>query len=87
MIRDLLVPLTGAPGDEKAVAAAMRMASTLDAHLTIVQTVNMPLPTVERWGVLPNVAEMYASLRDDAKAALERERAQRRAEHAEEQPA
>lgn len=72
MIRDLLVPLTGAPGDEKAVAAAVRMASTLDAHLSVVQTVNIPLPTVEPWGVLPNVAEMYSVLRDDAKATLAR---------------
>jgi nucleotide-binding universal stress UspA family protein len=72
MIRDLLVPLTGSPGDEKAVAAAIRMASTLDAHLSIVQTVNMPLPAIEPWGMMPDIAGMYAALHDEAKVALER---------------
>lgn len=72
MIRDLLVPLTGTPGDEKAVAAAVRMASALDAHLTVVQTVNMPLPVMEPWGLLPAVTEMHSDLSEEARAAMER---------------
>lgn len=74
MIRDLFVPLTGTPGDQKAVAAAIRMASTLEAHITVAQTVNMPLPTIEPWGMLPNVTEMYSALRSDAQSTLEQHR-------------
>jgi len=72
MIRDLFVPLTGTPGDDKAMAAAVRMASTLDAHVTIAQTVSMPLPTIEPWGMLPGITAMYSTLRAEALAALER---------------
>jgi len=74
MIRDLFVPLTGTPGDEKAVPAAIRMASTLDAHVTVAQTVNIPLPTIEPWGMLPSATEMYSALRANATADLERYR-------------
>lgn len=71
MVRDLFVPLTGTPGDGKAVAAAARMAAAVDAHVTVAQTVSTPLPTIEPWGMLPDVTEMYSALRGDAQATLE----------------
>lgn len=55
MIRDLMFPATGTAGDENALAAAIELGSQLDAHLSLVQTVNLPLPLASPWGMQPDV--------------------------------
>ena len=41
MIRDLMFPASGTAGDENALTAAIELASQLDAHLSLVLTVNL----------------------------------------------
>jgi nucleotide-binding universal stress UspA family protein len=55
MFRDLMFPASGTAGDENALAAAIELASQLDAHLSLVQTINLPLPLASPWGMQPDV--------------------------------
>ncbi len=55
MFRDLMFPASGTAGDENALAAAIELASQLDAHLSLVQTINLPLPLPSPWGMQPDV--------------------------------
>lgn len=75
MIRDLLLPLTGTDGDAAALAAAIALARPLQAHLSVVQPFAMPAPTIEPWGMAPDITELYAELRGEAVAYAERFRA------------
>ena len=75
MIRDLLLPLTGTDGDAAAIAAAVALARPLQAHLSVVQPFAMPAPTIEPWGMAPDITELYAELRGEAVAYAERFRA------------
>jgi nucleotide-binding universal stress UspA family protein len=75
MIRDLFMPLTGTPGDTPALAAALVLAKALPAHLSIVQPFAMPAPTIEPWGMAPDITDLYAELRGEAIAYSERFRA------------
>ena len=78
MIRDLMFPASGTAGDENALAAAIELASQLDAHLSLVQTVNLPLPIASPWGMQPDVllADADDALRQagETRAARLRER-------------
>lgn len=76
MIRDVLIPLTGTDGDPHALAAAIALARSLQAHLSVVQPFAMPAPTIEPWGMAPDITELYAELRGEAAAYAERFRAQ-----------
>jgi nucleotide-binding universal stress UspA family protein len=75
MIRDLFMPLTGTSGDAPALAAALVLAKALPAHLSVVQPFAMPAPTIEPWGMAPDITELYADLRGEAIAYAERFRA------------
>ena len=69
MIKDLLMPVTGTAADNEALAAAVALASHFAAHLSIVVTVDMPMPTAGAapWGRTPVLAEdLYAQLRAEA---------------------
>ena len=68
MLKDLLVPLTDTAGDANAVAAAAALAGRHDAHLTVLEIVNLPVPAHSPWGLLPDLAmhEVYATLRAKA---------------------
>ena len=72
MIRDLFMPLTGTDADTHALAAAIAMARSLQAHLSVVQPFAMPAPTIEPWGMAPDITELYAELRGEAVAYAER---------------
>jgi nucleotide-binding universal stress UspA family protein len=83
MIQDLILPITQTRGDDNALAAAVALAAAHDAHLTVVQPVDLPLPTTGPWGITPELvlAQVHAQLRDEAmqKASLLRERLGREA--------
>ena len=72
MIRDLFMPLTGTDADTHALAAAISLARAMQAHLSVVQPFAMPAPTIEPWGMAPDITELYAELRGEAVAYAER---------------
>jgi nucleotide-binding universal stress UspA family protein len=72
MIRDLFLPLTGTSVDTPALAAALVLAKALPAHLSVVQPFAMPTPSIEPWGMAPDITELYAELRSEAHAYAER---------------
>lgn len=77
MIQDLMLPITGTAGDANTVPAAIALASAYDAHLSVVQSVILPLPIPGPWGITPDFmqSEMYAELRADANAKASKLRA------------
>jgi len=68
MIHDLMLPITGTAGDENAVTAAVSLAANYGAHLSVVQSILLPLPVPGPWGITPNLmlSEMYADLNAEA---------------------
>lgn len=78
MIQDLMFPMTGTVGDANALAGAVALASRLEAHLAVIETVNLPVPMPSPWGITPDVmlSELYAELRakGEANAAVLRRR-------------
>ncbi|MHB8912467.1 MAG: universal stress protein, partial [Lysobacter sp.] len=81
MIKDLVIPITNTAGDSNAVAAAMALAAREDAHLALLEIVNLPVPAPSPWGLLPDLAmnDIYNTLRAKAEsnAAAWRERLSR----------
>lgn len=65
MIHDLMLPTTGTAGDANALAAAVALSSHLGAHLSVIETVNLPVPMPSPWGITPDVMldDLYAKLR------------------------
>lgn len=76
MYKDLVMPLTGAAGDEAALEMAIAMATRDQAHLSVLVPINLPTLGVAQWGVMPDavVAEIYDTLRAQARAQAERVR-------------
>jgi nucleotide-binding universal stress UspA family protein len=74
MLHDLFLPITQTGGDDNALAAAVALASAHGAHLSVVQPVNLPLPTPGPWGMTPEFVmdQMYAQLREEATRQAER---------------
>jgi len=64
MYRDLLLPTTGTPGDANALDAAVLLASKFDAHLSVLETVNLPMFIPSPWGIVPDtlLTDLYAEL-------------------------
>jgi nucleotide-binding universal stress UspA family protein len=64
MLRDLLLPTTGTPGDASAIDAAVLLAHEFDAHLSLLETVSLPMFTPSPWGFAPDalLTELYAQL-------------------------
>jgi nucleotide-binding universal stress UspA family protein len=50
MIKDVLVPITHTVGDADALAAAIALAIHENAHLNVLEFVNLPLPPFGPWG-------------------------------------
>jgi nucleotide-binding universal stress UspA family protein len=68
MIHDLMLPITGTTGDDNAVTAAISLAANYGAHVSVVQSVILPLPIPGPWGITPDLmlSEMYVELRAEA---------------------
>lgn len=58
MIKDLMLALSGLPEDSNALDNALTMADHLQAHLTVVGTVRMVVPTIGDWGVAPDAVSI-----------------------------
>ena len=78
MYHDLVVPLTGTPGDAAAIDAALDLARAGGARVTVLQMLDLPMPTANPWGVMPDIAlgDFYSRQRAQAEVELERRRSQ-----------
>jgi nucleotide-binding universal stress UspA family protein len=74
MIRDLIVPMTGAAGAENALASAIALAEAQNAHLCVIEPVDLPTPMTNPWGLPSEIAMAgtYETLREDGKANAEK---------------
>lgn len=77
MFKDLVLPITGTEGDAEALEAAIVLASHFDARLTVLETVNLPVPAPSPWGLIPDatLSRIYADLREQGQASAARWRA------------
>lgn len=75
MFKDLLVPLTGTPGDEAALDFAVAMARREQARVAALAVTSLWLPADSPWGIGPS--EIFAGLQSEA-----RERSEQLAEAA-----
>ena len=67
MIKDLLVPITDTAGDAYAVDAAIAIATQEEAHLAVLEFVNLPmLPTGPWGGGELGLGDLYDKFRDEA---------------------
>jgi nucleotide-binding universal stress UspA family protein len=67
MIKDLVVPITNTAGDANAVAAAVALATQENAHLALLEFVNLPMPPAGPWGGGDlGLGDLYNTFRDDA---------------------
>lgn len=67
MFRELLLPLAGTPADAPALDAGVLLARALDAHLSVLETVSLPMFMPAPWGgVVPDalLQEVHAPLRE-----------------------
>lgn len=70
MFKDLLLPITATAGDANAIDAAVALAGLSDAHLAVLEIVNLPVPMPGPWGLIPDVTmgSTYTRLREQAQA-------------------
>lgn len=70
MFKDIVLPITGASGDDHALTLALALAKAHGSHLTVLETVNLPLPVAGPWGLVPDVSlsELYTQLREQGEA-------------------
>lgn len=80
MLKDILVPITGALGDDNALQAALALAESKGAHLAVLVTVRLPTPPPIEWGFYPT--ELYTGALDHARAEGKRAADRLRAETA-----
>jgi nucleotide-binding universal stress UspA family protein len=67
MIKDLVVPITDTAGDANAVAVAVALATQDNAHLALLEFVNLPLPPAGPWGGGEvGLGDLYIKFRDEA---------------------
>lgn len=69
MIKDLLLPMTATAGDDAAFAAAVALASRLQAHLAVLEVVDLPVPIANPWELSASAGmlALYAELRETGK--------------------
>lgn len=83
MVKDLVVPVTNTAGDANALAAAIALATRENAHLSVLEVFDLPMPVASPWGLMPDVglSDIYSTLRTKAEndAAIWRERLAREA--------
>lgn len=65
MIRDLFLGMTGTAGDAQSLQAGIALASAMQAHLSVLETVALPLPMPTPWGITPDamLGDLHAELR------------------------
>lgn len=68
MFKDLLVPITDTPGDAAAVAAAAAIAGPRQAHVAVLEFVNLPMPMAGPWatGDLA-LGDLYATFQEQGR--------------------
>lgn len=73
MFRDLLLPTTNTAGDANAIDAGVALAAAFDAHLAVVETVNLPMYTPSPWGITPDtlLTGLYEELKAQGRANIE----------------
>ncbi len=66
MYKDLLVPITTTPADDAALELALQLAAHAQAHVTVLEVVNLPFPATP-WGMSPELAmaDLYRRLRSE----------------------
>ena len=66
MFKDIVVPQTGTPADADALAMAIDLAYRLEAHLAVMEMVNLPMLSAGPWGLMPEVGlvDLYKTLRE-----------------------
>ncbi len=66
MFKDIVVPQTGTPADADALAMAVDLAYRLEAHLAVMEMVNLPMLSAGPWGLMPEVGlvDLYKTLRE-----------------------
>lgn len=62
MFKDIVIPITGTSGDSYALNMALDLARAHDAHLTVLEMVNLPLPVTEPWGGDASMGDLYQQL-------------------------
>ena len=74
MFKELIVPITGAAGDNDTVEAAIEMAIRQEAHLVILDSFNLPMPTLGPWGLNSegDITRLYDDLRAHASNSAQR---------------
>lgn len=70
MIKDIVLPITGAAADAYALNMALDLARAYDAHVRVLEMVNLPLPVKGPWGLMPDasMADVYRQLREQGEA-------------------
>lgn len=65
MLKDIFIPMTGAPADSYALHIAAALAASYEANLTVVELADLPPPVTGPWDLTPAVGlqEMHDSLR------------------------
>lgn len=65
MFKDILIPTTATSGDDDALNAGIAIAAAFDAKLTVLETVSLPSPVGNPWGLTPDaaMADVYSRLR------------------------
>ena len=69
MFKDIVLPITGTSGDSYALNMALDLALAHEAHLTVMEMVNLPLPAAGPWGLMPDLStsDLYQQLREQGK--------------------
>jgi nucleotide-binding universal stress UspA family protein len=65
VLKDLLVPMTRAEGDETALQVAIDLAARSDAHLAVLIPVSLPVMIPSEWGTYPT--DLYSGAYDEAR--------------------
>ena len=73
MYKDIVVPITGTPGDKYALNIALDLAAAHAAHLTVLELVSMPVPITGPMGLVPDLIPgvAYERLREQAQLNVE----------------
>jgi nucleotide-binding universal stress UspA family protein len=67
MIRDVIFPITNTPGDANAFAAAVALSIQAEAHLDVLEFVDLPFPPTGPWSSEKvGLGEIYAKCRIEA---------------------
>ncbi len=54
MYKDLLVPIRSTSADDGALSVTLQLAGHTQAHLSVLEVVNLPLPATP-WGMAPEI--------------------------------